>query len=284
MLSKGRLELTFTNKMNFKWIYAVIAAMLWGASFPLIKLGLKSTSPLLFAFLRYFLASIFFILIAHEVQLKKDFVLLGLVGVAIPVILQNIALQFTPAYISGFLQSTGPIYVLIFATLFLKEKFTWNKFAGIMIAFLGTYFLISGYEKINLLADFLILLSAFFYSIGSIIAKKLLNNGYKAMNVIVSSTVFATLFLFPSIPFEKIRFSIASMQYAFVLALLPTFLAYILWYNAMEKMEISRLSCFIYLIPFFSLIFSSIFLNEALETIKIFYGIVIIAGIAIAEA
>ena len=271
--------------MNFKWIYAVIAAMLWGASFPIIKLGLKSTSPLLFAFLRYFLASIFFILIAHDaIKFEKYFAVLALIGVAIPVILQNIALQFTPAYISGFLQSTGPIYVLIFATLFLKEKFTWNKFAGIMIAFLGTYFLISGYEKINLLADFLILLSAFFYSMGSIMAKKLLNNGYKAMNVIASSTVFATLFLFPSIPFEKICFNIASIEYAFVLALLPTFFAYILWYNAMEKMEISRLSCFIYLIPFFSMIFSSIFLHEALEAIKIFYGIVIITGIAIAEA
>jgi drug/metabolite transporter (DMT)-like permease len=49
-------------------------------------------------------------------------------------------------------------------------------------------------------------------------------------------------------------------------------------------MEISRLSCFVYLIPIFSMIFSSIFLHETLEAIKVFYGIVIIAGIAIAEA
>ena len=271
--------------MHRKWLFAITAPLFWGASFPLIKLGLESSSPLFFAFLRYLIASFLFVMIARNaIKFEKYFAMLALIGVAIPVILQNMALQFAPAYISGFLQSTGPIYVLIFSSIFLQEKFTWNKFAGIMIAFLGTYFLISGYKSTNLAADLLILLSAFFYSMGSIMAKKLLNNGYKAMEVITSSTLFATLFLFMVLPFEKISFNSISIEYAFILAIFPTFLAYIMWYSAMEKMEISRLSCFVYLIPFFSMIFSSIFLHETLEAIKIFYGIVIIAGIAIAEA
>ena len=278
----GRLELMCCHK---SWIYAVIAALFWGASFPLIKIGLESASPLFFAFLRYLIASLFFIILIlkRKFKAKKDYFIIALIGIAIPVILQNVALEYTTAYISGFLQSTGPIYTLFFAGIFLKESFTWNKITGITIAFLSTYFLLAGYKG-NFYANVLILISAFFYSMGSIFSKKLINEGEDAIDVISHATIMSAIILFFPPFFEKISFNMHVFLYALLLAIFPTFLSYILWYNAMKEMEISRLSCFVYLIPFFSMLFSAIFLHERMELTKILYGIGIVIGIAIAEA
>jgi len=206
---------------------------------------------------------------------------LGLISISIPVAMQNIGLKFTSAYISGFLQSTGPLYTLIHASVFLNEKITFNKIMGISISFIGTYLIVSPESGGNFYGNLLILFSAIFYSIGSIIAKRLLKN-YESLKVISFATIFGAIFLFP-FSIEKIEFSNATLIYSLFLAIFPTFLSYILWYTAMKKMEVSKLSCYIYLIPFFSTLFSYIFLIEEIKILTLVYGIIIVAGVAITQ-
>ena len=260
--------------------------MLWGLSFIIIKVGLENTTPIFFGFLRYSMASVFFIiLLAYKKFSKKGikmFALLGLISISIPVAMQNIGLKFTSAYISGFLQSTGPLYTLILASVFLNEKITFNKTMGITISFIGTYLIAAPESGGNLYGNLLILFSAIFYSVGSVIAKKLLKN-YEPLQIISFATIFGTIFLFPFSFTEKIEFNQTILIYSLILAIFPTFLSYILWYTAMKKMEVSKLSCYIYLIPFFSTIFSYIFLNEGIKILTLVYGIIIIAGVAIAQ-
>ena len=259
--------------------------MFWGLSFIIIKIGLENTTPIFFGFLRYSMASIFFIiLLAYKKFSKKGikmFALLGLISISIPVAMQNIGLKFTSAYISGFLQSTGPLYTLILASVFLNEKITFNKIIGISISFIGTYLIVAPESGGNFYGNILILFSAIFYSVGSIIAKKLLKN-YEPLQIISFATIFGTIFLFP-FSIEKIEFNQTILIYSLILAIFPTFLSYILWYTAMKKMEVSKLSCYIYLIPFFSTIFSYIFLSEGIKILTLVYGIIIVAGVAIAQ-
>ena len=83
----------------------------------------------IFGFLRYSMASIFFLMLLVYKKFSKDDIkmfallglisisipvamqniglkFLGLISISIPVAMQNIGLKFTSAYISGFLQST----------------------------------------------------------------------------------------------------------------------------------------------------------------------------------
>ncbi len=271
--------------------FACISASIWGSSFPVVRLALSSISPILFAFLRYLLASILFLFLILILERRifktpkklKKIALLAFIGVSSPVILQNIGLKYTSAYISGFLQSTGPIYVIILAYIFLNEKITKNKIIGIFLAFSGTYLIASPTGGGDLIGNILILLSAICYSIGGIIAKDLLNEGYKPIQVIAYSSVLGTFFIFPFIFTEKILVEITALKYIIFLAVFPTFIAYILWYSAMEKMEISKLSFFVYLIPIFSIIFSHILLREEMKLLTILAGFVVLVGIAIAQ-
>ncbi len=269
-------------------IFASASASIWGLSFPITKLALKDVSPILFAFLRYLIASLLFLIIVFFISSpfyfkNKKIFLLALTGVAMPVILQNIGLKYTSAYISGFLQSTGPIYIIILAYIFLNEKITKNKIIGIILAFSGTYFIVSPKGGGNLFGNILILFSSICYSIGGIIAKDLLNNGYKPIQIIALSSFLGTIFIFPFVFFEDVLICYSAWKYIVFLAFFPTFLAYILWYYAMEKMEISRLTFFVYLIPIFSIIFSHILLREEIKILTIIAGFIVIIGIAIAQ-
>ena len=268
--------------------YAIIAAALWGMSFPITKIGLQNVSPVLFAFLRYAIASLLFIFLLfftknfYSIDTKK-FVFLGIVAVTLPTILQNVGLKYTTAYITGFLQSTGPIYTVILAYIFLSEKINIYKILGILLAFVGVYLMVRPEGGGNLFGNLLVLSSAISYSIGGIIAKDLLNNGYKPLQIIAFSSIFGTIFLIPMIFFEKISFEYASIKYILFHAIFTTFIAYLLWYSAMEKMEVSKLSFFTYLIPLFSLISSHFLLQEEIKIATILAGFIAVLGVAIAQ-
>lgn len=266
--------------------YAMLASSIWGISFPITKAGLFKISPILLAFLRYLIATFIFIFLFSfkknffKIEIKK-FLFLGLFSVTFPTVFQNIGLKYTSAYISGFLQSTGPIFILILAFIFLNEKITRNKLIGIAMAFIGTYFIVNPNEG-NFLGNFLILLSSFSYSIGGIISKNLLKK-YSPFQVIFFSSLFGTTFLFPLIFLEKFFILKGAFNYVLYLAIFPTIISYILWYSAMKKMEISRLSFFVYLVPIFSIIASHIVLKEKFIPYTIFWGFIVITGVFIAQ-
>lgn len=92
-----------------------------------------------------------------------------------------------------------------------------------------------------------------------------------------------TFFLAPMIFMENIRFEMEGMKYLLFLSFFTTFVAYIMWYKAMERMEISRLSFFTYLIPLFALASSSIFLDEKARMIALLAGLMAVLGVAIAQ-
>ena len=264
--------------------YAMIASLIWGASFTITKIALNDISPIMLAFLRYGTACLILLPFLFPFGIKiKNFILLGLFSVTIPTTLQNIGLKYTYAYISGFIQSTGPLYTLILAYFFLKEKITKQKIAGLVIATPATYFLISPRGGGGLLGNLLVLLSAISYSAGGIVAKNLLNNGYKAIQILSFSSFSGAIFLAPCLFLEETKFNYESLPVVIFLALFATIIAYILWYGAMEEIEVSKLSFFTYMMPVFSMIFSGIFLGEEIKIFTIFAGFVAITGILIAQ-
>lgn len=269
-------------------LYAVTAAALWGTSFPITKIALDGVSPVLLAFLRYLLASILFLVLSlfyknfYHIKIK-NFAILGILSVTMPTILQNIGLQYTSAYITGFLQSTGPIYTVILAYFFLQETITRYKVLGILLALGGTYVITSPEGGGDIFGNLLVLSSAICYSLGGIVAKRTLNQGYTPVQIVAFSSVFGTLFLFPAAIFEHGTAASESIPYILFLAIFTTFFSYTLWYSAMKRTELSKLSFFVFLIPIFSIIFSALLLQEEMRALTLAAGFVAVCGVAIAQ-
>ena len=276
---------------------------MWSFSFPLIKIVLDNgVPPITLAAIRaiVFIPIIIFLLIKNgkkNIPASKEdwliYISIGLFTIILPGILQNTGMMYTTASASSIIQTSGPIFTILFAIVILKESAGKKKIIGSLCALIGTIFLVMNLdENINLFdtsvyGNFLILLSGISYAISSIITKKGLERKNPLQILGFSSLIgFIVLSLISS--FEKpleviITLSIETWFAIFLLALFPSFIAILFWYMAMMKEEISRLVSFIYLMPVFAVIFSYILIGEIISIQTILFATLIIVGVAIAQ-
>tara|TARA_R110000751_G_scaffold172963_2_gene279416 strand:- start:1469 stop:2419 length:951 start_codon:yes stop_codon:yes gene_type:complete len=134
---------------NYAWglgyLLLGFTALAWGLNFPILKLGLENSPPLLFTSMRMALGAITMFIIAACMGIlrlphRADWPVLFSVG-----ILQNMAfislvtlgLQFLPAGRAAILAYTTPIWVVPAAALFLGERFTLPRAVGVGLGLSG---------------------------------------------------------------------------------------------------------------------------------------------------
>ena len=130
----------------------VLLGLIWGSSFFNIKIATYSYDPFTLALIRVVFASIPLFLLCKYKNIKieafsknwKPYALIGLCNIAIPFTLIAIGTAKINSYLAAMLMSTTPMSGSILAHFFTKdEKITLLKSIGILIGFLGVFFLFS---------------------------------------------------------------------------------------------------------------------------------------------
>ena len=279
---------------------ALTAVALWGLAFPLIQEGLVDFSPILLGFVRFLLASALVLgvivfrysrqRIAQAIRGEwKPLLALGLLYVTIPNVAQNLGLQHGTSSIASVIQSSGPVMTLIFATLLLKEALTKTKAMGTVVAMAGTLLLVAS-ESISLenedfVSNVLILISASSYGLAWVSAKNMLARNPPVLMIGLSLLIGTTL-LGLAVPFEHgllMDLNQHSILNIAVLGFLCAGVSSVLYLGSLEHEEVSRMAFFIYLMPVFASVFAWAIRGEGVATWTAFCGVVIVAGIAIAN-
>jgi drug/metabolite transporter (DMT)-like permease len=277
----------------------LIAIVIWALSFPMLIWVLGDVQPLTLAMLRSVILIIPLLVYLHlTCGLKKSiralrddtllFVLLGLTTVAIPNISQNLGMVLNKSSsISGILQSSGPIYTVILAVLLLHERMGARQYFGLAFGLLGSILLATnGFQSFSggtFLGNMLVIVSAVSYSFSSILGKKALA-AHKPPMIIAWSLILGGLMTVPPALTERFAFPPGNAWLIIIgLAILPSFLAYIMWYGVMEYTPVSRLTISIYLVPVLTIIFSYLLLNEMLSPLSALFAAMIIAGVIVAN-
>lgn len=278
----------------------LFSVIVWGLSFPVIKYLLMYFEPVSLSTVRYALGSLALLIpfavnrniITGEMRKRwRLFLIFAVVTVPLPDLSQNFGMRLlsseTAASLASILQSMGPVFVLILAALFLSERISPHKAVGIALSFAGVALLatdgLKNIEVGNLTGEGLILLSAFSYAVSGIIGKELLSEASPA-SVITWSYFFGFLFL---LPFYSANPVLPAIDAPVLLALLflsvVTLIPYFLWYWVLKENEVSKQSAFIFMVPFFGVLFSSIFFGEKISPEMALYGGLIIFGVWIAQ-
>lgn len=118
-------------------------ALLSGAMAAVTKVGLSQIPPLSFAFIRFFLASLFVSPFVWKKRryLVKDLKTLGPLSLfaTINILFFVIGIKLTTANISQILYSSVPIVVGLLMHFILGEKLSLKKTMGIIIGFIGVF-------------------------------------------------------------------------------------------------------------------------------------------------
>lgn len=190
------------NETKKALLLTVLAGVLWGTSFPAIKIGLKYTDAYMLVFWRFFLASaimfiVLFVTKNFSFKLARRRVwLLGILN-GFAYLLQYVGMTYTTASKSSLLVNLTAVWVAILSWMIFKERFGNRKLLGIVVATLGVFLVttslnFSELTRGMLFGDILVLTSGIGWSLFIVYTKKFIadtENSFQFMTWILFATV-----------------------------------------------------------------------------------------------
>jgi len=285
------------NKNLIAWSLLIVLAIIWGSSPILIKKALIKLDPFEIGALRLTLASfVLFPFLAKnlkEIQSKDYFILFvsGVVGNVLPYFLYPIAQTKIDSATSGVLTSLTPFFALIVGVVFYKLKATKNNIIGLIIGFFGTSLLIlfsgkAGGFTVDLFGLFVVA-ATLLYGINLNLVKYHLNHlrpititSFSIVSIL-PITIYILLYFTPFLSHVS-DFKTYSLEfgYVFILGVLGTSIATIVFYNLIKIKDTVFASMVTYLMPVVAIIFGVID-GEIINAVQLFGMILIMAGVFI---
>ena len=288
--TNGALEL----KENKARVLIITSAILWGTSFPIIKIGLSYTSPILFVFLRFLLATIIMIpiIMVNNIKIKCED-LKGLVGLsgflnATAYILQFIGQRYTYATNAALMVNTSPIFTALFAHFLLREKLGKVKIFGIITTFLGVYVIIFGLKLptgIRMLGDIICLLAGAIWGLYMTIAKRI-EESINELKLITIWFIYNVLFSAIALPLEDAMIVLTPITALVIIytATICTIIPFFLWYNALKLMDASTSSNYFMIEILVSALLEAILIGAEIRFELLIGALLIILGVYITDA
>ena len=232
--------------------FTILAGALWGTSFPIIKIGLKTIDPFTFVFWRFFISclTLFIVMLLlkkleFKIVNKKLLIFLGISNAA-GYLLQYIAMPYTTAAKAALFINLSAIWVALLSPKLLGEKFSPKKVAGVLFGLAGIVFVstnldFSTFNEGQTAADVLLLISGLTWAIFMIYNKKLVTN---STSTTFQNMTLVLIFTFLSIaPFSILAgpgfFALDGWAWAaiFWTAIVCWVLPYYLWLEGLKHLS-----------------------------------------------
>ncbi|MCZ8494351.1 DMT family transporter [Priestia megaterium] len=280
--------------------YAIMSISFWGISFVSTKAVLDKLDPYTLLVLRFGIGALFLLLLLVlkryplNIPLKyiPHLIVLGILGVFIHQVIQATALLTINASAAGWIISFSPVFTVILSVFFLHEKMTLIKASGIIVAIIGVLLVTTSSNQhsfqlpINI-GYLLMILSTLNWAIYSVLLKKLhiqLPSLVVTFYMCLIGFTLTTPFLVRNKGWEIMPF-LTSVEWAHLLFLgvFVSGVAYWYWAKALEVLEASQVSLFLYLEPVATLITAVLLLREKIIPVSILGGVIIIVGVIVAN-
>ncbi len=279
----------------------LLANLIGGCITPLfIKLGTHEIPPLIFTFLRFFIAMIVFLpfFIRNRESISGDHlkkICLFSIFFALNSILYGIGLQHTSIIVSQVLYTLVPLIVGILSHFIVNEKFTPNKIIGAIVSGVGVLILVFGsFDKVQSisfgtpLGNVLVVGAVISWSLYLVLSRKLSSHTSPTTTTFYSFALASTILL-PIVPldiyFERFNFgnvtSVGFMSLAIV-AILSSALMFYLIQVGIKKTSAYVASVFSYFAPLFAAVTAIPLLHEKVTPNLFFAGILITGGVFVA--
>ncbi|BBI34149.1 DMT family transporter [Cohnella abietis] len=283
------------------YLLALLYAFIIGFSFLFTKMALEFADPIdtiAYRFTVSFVALAIPVMFGWiKIKIKgRNWLKLLPLGLVYPTAFfgfQAFGLAHAASSIGGIISASSPIFTLVLASLFLKERTTWIQKLSVLCSVGGVVFIIAmggaSVEGTSALGIFLLLLSALLLSLYGVIARYL-RDGFTAIQMTY------VMMLFGCISFNAISITkhavggtmhdlikplaephfILSILY---IAILSSLVSSLLSNYILSKIEATTMSVFVNLGNLISILAGVIFLNEQLGYYHLIGAALIIIGV-----
>ena len=270
-----------------EWGLLSAVALIWGASFFFIDIGLRGFEPALVALARIVLGAAALALVprARRPVERADLpriAFLGLIWMGIPLILFPVAQQWVDSSVAGMLNAAVPLTAAAWAALLLRRLPGRNQLIGLLTGFIGIM-AISWPElqgaRASALGTALIILAVVLYGLSSNLAVPL-QQRYGALPVLLRAQLVAIVVV---APFGLHGLAGSRWRLDAALAMLPlgvlgTGLAYVAMTTLVGRVGAARGSIAIYFVPLIAIALGVAFLDERVSPLALFGTLLVLAG------
>ncbi len=282
---------------------AVLCTALWGSAFPVIKLSYEALQiqqgeigqQILFAGYRFFLAALLIMLfmlsfkkgIGYEKGTFKPLLKIGFFQTFFQYLLFYIGLSYSTGIQGAIIAGTISFFQIIFAHyMYENDKISFRKTMGLLVGFTGVVLVNvtrGTFEFQFGIGEICLTIAMISCAYGNILAK----NGSQKMNVMYLTSyqmllggfgllVVGSLSVGP-MPFTFTTYSLGLLLY---LSLLSS-IGFVIWNNVMKYNYVGHVSMYLFLIPVFGVILSSLLLNEIIHIFVVLGLLFVTSGIII---
>jgi drug/metabolite transporter (DMT)-like permease len=271
------------------WLWLLLLASIWGASYMLIKIGLRDMSPAMVAFIRVALAAaVLMPIAAAQGALRalrgrvRVIVVVGAVQVAGPFWLIPLGEQQIASALAGILVATTPVFTALLAIwVDHEERSEGVRLLGVAVGLAGVVLLFGidlGGSGAAVLGGLAVVLASVGYSAGSFVVKHRLGDARPLGVVAPVMTVSAVLLLPPAIASAPGTVPGPGPLAAVVaLGLFGTGAAFVIFYLLIGTVGPARTMIVSYVAPGFAVVYGATLLGEPV-TAATLAGLALIVG------
>ncbi len=279
-------------------------AAFWGGNFVGMKYLINDVGPIKVLLLRvYFAAIVFAFVLVFRRRLIPRFtrqewrllLLVGFFGVVTNQLFVTVGTSYLSAAVASMIATSTPIFMAILSRVLLGERLGPRKLAGISIAFSGFVIVLlygSGQAEFsvdNTLGVFITALAPLSWTISTLLSTRLMLR-HDPTIITGISTVSASVALLPllltqlSLFSDMQRFGVNEWLAVFVTSILSIVVAYTVWYRALRQLDPTQIAVYVYLVPFFGVIFAWILLDEPVTRFVVLGGTAILSGVVLTNS
>ncbi|BDP41294.1 membrane protein [Deinococcus aetherius] len=271
----------------------LVLSALWGGSFLFMRIAAPVLGPVVLIELRVLIAGLALLTFAVATRSLpsfrvrwRQFLVIGVVNSALPFLLISAATVQITASLAATLNATTPLFGALVAAVWLGERLSWGKGAGLLLGLMGVALLV-GFGPLPLTSPVWLsigasLLGALSYGVAAVYTK-LRMTGVPPFALALYSQLCAAVVLLPAVPFAlpTVLPSGVVILSVLALALLSTAVAYLLYFGLIQRVGPTRATTVTYLSPAFGIVWGALLLREPL-TLWSFLGFgLILASVAL---
>jgi drug/metabolite transporter (DMT)-like permease len=282
---------------------AVLATLIWSGNFIVARGVIKDIPPVTLSFYRWLTATIILLPFAWKYFAKEWKLVKANIPYFFFVALTGVSMFNTFVYIAGHYSeainlaligtTSSPIISVILAKIFLKERISFIRIAGMIVCICGILLLLSKGDFHNLLTftftkgDWWILAAAASFAVYNTMVKKK-PAAMNSINFLFVVFAIGTLLLVPFYFYELkntggIAINFSNLSVIIYLGLGASVICFILWNIAISKLGTGRTALFGNLIPVFSSVEAVLILGEKVTWIYYTSFALVISGLIIAN-
>ncbi len=283
---------------RLKWVIGgLLFAALWASASVATKIGLQVAQPLVIASVRFGLAALVMLIIAHVIlrqplpnkQQWKPIAIYGLLNITIYLGLFVIAMQTVSAGIGSLSIAINPVFMSVMSVFFLKKKLT----ATILIALImGTAGVVCAawplFSDAYVTPQGLIILfvSMFSYSVAAIYFAAKNWRGLHLFTINGWQTLFGGIFLLPITLFfyqPQLNYFNQSFWLSVSWLAIPVSVAAVQLWLWLLKTDAVRAGLWLFLCPLFGFAYASWLLKEPLGIYTIIGVVLVLIGLLLSR-